>query len=88
MACTIFLIQKPTAFFPLQEPANNQTTDPLQRRLFSNQYKPAAPYYAGLNDRRQAKPLIINTTSVMWTRMDEDPLGTHLETYLQSQQPD
>ena len=38
---------------------------PGEDASYSNQYKPAAKYYAGLNDSRTTKPLKVNTTSVM-----------------------
>ncbi len=38
---------------------------PGEDASYSNQYKPAAEYYAGLNNSRTTKPLEVNTTSVM-----------------------
>ena len=52
---------------------------PGEDASYSNEYKPAAPYYASLNNERQTKPLIINTTSVMlrsdWMKDLSDKTG-------------
>ena len=38
---------------------------PGEDASYSNQYRPAATYYANLNNSRQTKPLQVNATSVM-----------------------
>ena len=59
---------------------------PGEDASYSNQYKPAADYYAGLNGTRQTKPLQVNATSVMlsseWMKNLSDLTSGN---YLQSQ---
>lgn len=53
---------------------------------YSNSYKPAADYYANLNDQRQSNQLSVNTTSVMLhSEWMKDLSGLTSGIYLQSQ---
>ena len=59
---------------------------PGEDASYSNQYKPAAIYYADLNNARQTKPLQVNTTSVMlWSEWMEDLAKNTSGKYIQSQ---
>ena len=59
---------------------------PGEDASYSNQYKPAADYYAGLNETRKANPIKVNATSVMlaseWMKNLSDLTAGN---YLQSQ---
>ena len=59
---------------------------PGEDATYSNQYKPAAAYYANLNNARQTKPLQVNTTSVMlWSEWMENLAKNTSGNYIQSQ---
>jgi hypothetical protein len=75
-----------TLYFLSDGLPTTQLRIPGEDANYSNQYNPAADYFAGLNNTRQTKPLQVNTTSVMlgseWMKNLSDLTSGN---YLQSQ---